>query len=80
MRGSSVAGPLVGILLLAALVAALIPAAPALPAVEPVSTGVGTALWEGRTVEVLLQGFIILAGAIAVLLFLGSRSPREGSP
>ena len=46
----------------------------------PGLANVGTALWEGRALEVLLQGFILLGGAAGVLLFLGSRTPREGIP
>jgi hypothetical protein len=79
MRGSSVAGALIGVLFLLLLVNTFFPGAPAFPSAEPGLAGVGTALWEGRALEVLLQGFILLAGAAAVLLFLGSRTPREGS-
>jgi hypothetical protein len=80
MRGSPVAGAVAGILFLVVLLAAVLPGAPALTALPPAMAQVGVALWEGRTVEVLLQGFILLAGAAAVLLYLGTRAPREGSP
>ena len=80
MRGSSVAGALIGVLFLLLITAAFLPGAPSFPSSEPGLTGVGTALWEGRALEVILQGFILLAGAAGVLLFLGSRTPREGSP
>ena len=80
MRGSSVAGAVVGLLFLLVLLAAVLPGAPALPAVPPAPAQVGAALWEGRTMEVLLQGFILLAGSAAVLFYLGTRTPREGSP
>ena len=77
MRGSRAAGVLLGILALLVLASALLPGAAPLPAAEPGLSNVGTALWEGRTAEVILQGFILLAGAAAVLLFLGSRAPKE---
>ena len=80
MRGSSIAGALTGILVLIILLAAVLPGAPALPAIPPAAAPVGTALWEGRTPEVLLQGFILLAGSAAVLLYLGTRAPKGGSP
>jgi hypothetical protein len=80
MRGSSVAGALTGILFLLVILAAVLPGAPALPSAGPGLEGIGAALWEGRAAEVFLQGFILLAGSAAVLLFLGSRAPREGSP
>ena len=80
MRGSAFAGALTGLLFLLVLLAAVLPGAPALPASPPGAVAVGAALWEGRTVEVLLQGFILLAGSAAVLLYLGVRARREGSP
>ena len=80
MRGSAAAGALLGILLLLVLAATLLPGAPSLPAAEPGVTAVGIALWELRAPEVILQGFILLAGAAAVLLFLGIRAFGEGSP
>ena len=80
MRGVSIAGALIGALFLLILAAAVLPGAPALPSAGPALADVGTALWEGRALEVLLQGFILLGGAAGVLLFLGSRTPREGSP
>jgi hypothetical protein len=80
MRASSIAGALAGTLFLIVLLAAVLPGAPPLPAVPPVPAQVGIALWEGRAAEVLLQGFILLAGAAAVLLYLGTRAPKEGAP
>jgi len=80
MRGSSVAGALIGALFLLLLAAAVLPGAPALPPTGPALVDVGTALWEGRPLEVLLQGFILLGGAAGVLLFLGSRTHRGESP
>ncbi len=80
MRGGSVAGVLTGLLFLVILLAAALPGTVALPAIGPQVTGVGIALWEGRTPEVILQGLIILAGSAGVLLYLGTRAPKEGSP
>jgi Na+/H+ antiporter NhaD/arsenite permease-like protein len=80
MRGSGMAGALAGLLFLVVILAAVLPGAPALPAVPPAVTGVGAALWGARGMEVLLQGFILLAGSAAVLLYLGTRAPKEGSP
>ena len=80
MRGASAAGAITGILFLLVLLLAVLPGAPALPAAPPGPAPVGVALWEGRSAEVILQGFILLAGSAAVLLYLGTRAPREGSP
>jgi hypothetical protein len=70
LAGIAIAAAFLG-LFLAAVVQGGFPA-PAIPAGQ----GVGTALWEGRTLEVLLQAAILLAGVIAILLLLG----REASP
>jgi len=80
MRGSSVAGAVTGLLFLTVLLAAVLPGAPALPAIPPAPAAAGTALWGSRAMEVLLQGFILLAGSAGVLLYLGTRAPKEGSP
>jgi ABC-type Fe3+ transport system permease subunit len=37
----------------------------------------GEALWKGRTYEVILQGFIMLAGVMAILLLLGLNHSRR---
>ena len=41
------------------------------PATMPEQGSIGTALWNVRTTDVVFQGFIILAGVIAILLLLG---------
>jgi predicted branched-subunit amino acid permease len=40
----------------------------------------GEALWNGRTYEVILQGFIMLAGVMAILLLLGLNHSRRQQP
>jgi hypothetical protein len=40
----------------------------------------GKALWNGRTYEVILQGFIMLAGVMAILLLLGLNHSRRLQP
>jgi hypothetical protein len=37
-------------------------------------------MWKDRTFEVVLQGFIILAGVFSILLLLGSMKSRKGAP
>jgi hypothetical protein len=41
------------------------------PTLAPLAAEVGPALWKGRTYEVVLQGVIILAGVLSILLLLG---------
>ncbi len=48
-----------------------VPHALSWPAITPVSPGVGAALWNNRTYEALLQGMIVLAGVLSILLLLG---------
>jgi hypothetical protein len=43
-------------------------------------TAPGEALWKGRTYEVILQGFITLAGVMAILLLLGLNHSRGQQP
>ncbi len=50
------------------------------PVVSPVSPGVGAALWKGRTDEALLQGMIILAGVLSILLLLGLKQSGRMPP
>lgn len=55
----------------------LLPAPVVLPAVTPALSAAGPALWNDRTFEVLLQGFIILAGVLSILLLLVSGDRKE---
>jgi len=50
------------------------------PADAPAYTDVGYAKWGVRSFEVLLQGIILLAGVVAIILLLGSRKSREVPP
>ena len=43
-------------------------------------TAAGEALWKGRTYEVILQGFIMLSGVMAILLLLGLNHSRRSQP
>jgi len=59
------------------LAAAVAPVFGQLIPVPPEPATAGTALWDGRTVEVLLQGLIILTGVFSILLLLGP-DPKGG--
>jgi len=80
MNAKTLAGALVAIAFGALFTAALIPSAILWPAAAPAGTGVGTAMWETRTFEVLLQGIVLLGGVVAILLLLGTRKTQEVSP
>ena len=80
MNGKAVAGIVLGLAFLALLVVAVLPANVAWPTGGPGITGVGVAMWQDRTFEVLLQSLILLGGVVAILLLLGSRKAREVRP
>jgi predicted branched-subunit amino acid permease len=50
------------------------------PVPPAVAVAAGEALWKGRTYEVILQGFIMLAGVISILLLLGLNYSRRTQP
>ena len=50
------------------------------PVTPAVALRAGEALWKGRTYEVILQGFITLAGVMAILLLLGLNHSRRLQP
>ena len=80
MNGKAVAGIVLGLAFLALLVVAVLPETLVWPTAGPGVTGVGLAMWQDRTFEVLLQSLILLGGVVAILLLLGSRRIREVSP
>jgi len=73
-------GILLGALFLALFVLVLGPAIAAGPQGPPATTAVGEALWQGRTFEVILQGIMILAGVMSIILLIGPWRSRENRP
>jgi hypothetical protein len=71
---------ILGILFLVIFIALVVPPAQSWPAVPPASSGVGAALWIGRPYEALLQGMIILAGVLSILLLLGLKQSGRMPP
>lgn len=80
MNGKAVAGIVLGLAFFALLVVAVLPQTLVWPVTPPGITQVGVAMWQDRTVEVLLQSLILLGGVVGILLLLGSRRVREVSP
>lgn len=64
---------LLGALFLVVFILFVIPPALSWPAGSLVSPAVGEVLWKSRTYEALLQGMIVLAGVLSILLLLGRR-------
>jgi hypothetical protein len=50
------------------------------PTVTPASVGIGAALWKDRTYDTILQGIIILAGVMSILLLLGLKQSGRMPP
>lgn len=71
MNPKGLAGLLLGLAFLALIMASVMPGTLSWPASGPVITDLGTVKWEERTLEVLIQGFILFSGVVAILLLLG---------
>ena len=50
------------------------------PVIPPAAAGAGSALWKGRTYEAVLQGVLVLAGVLSILLLLGINQSRRLPP
>ena len=80
MNAKAAAGLILGVVFFSLLIVAILSIATPWPTAVPVYTDVGYAKWGVRSFEVLLQGIILLAGVVAIILLLGSRKSREVPP
>lgn len=80
MNAKNACAVILGTLFLVIFIALVVPLAASWPMVTPVSTGIGAALWKGRTYEAILQGIIVLAGVMSILLLLGLKQSGRLSP
>ena len=80
MNAKNACAVLLGIVFLAIFIVLVVPHAQSWPAIVPVSPAVGAALWKGRTYEALLQGMIVLAGVLSILLLLGLKQSGRIQP
>jgi hypothetical protein len=80
MNAKDACAVILGTAFLVILITLVIPNAVPWPVVIPVSPGVGTVLWKGRAYEALLQGMIILAGVLSILLLLGLKQSGRMPP
>jgi len=69
-----------GVALLLIFIVVVIPHFPSWPLSPVPAAAAGEALWKGRTYEVILQGFIMLSGVMAILLLLGLNHSRRSQP
>jgi len=80
MNAKNASALILGTAFLVLFIALVVPPAVSWPAIIPASSGVGVALWKGRTYEALLQGMIVLAGVFSILLLLGLKESGRTPP
>jgi len=80
MNAKNACAVILGTVFLVMFLALVVPNTLPWPAVPPVFPGAGAALWKGRTYEALLQGIIILAGVLSILLLLGKKQSGRLPP
>jgi hypothetical protein len=80
MNAKDICAGILGIIFLVIFIAFVVPPAVSWPAIIPVSPNVGVALWKSRAYEALLQGMIILAGVLSILLLLGLKQSGRMPP
>jgi len=80
MNAKNACAVILGTVFLVMFLALVVPGSLPFPAVPPVSPVAGAALWKGRTYEALLQGIIILAGVLSILLLLGKKQSGRLPP
>jgi len=79
MRAKTAGAIILGAAFLLLFLSAVLPATAAWPVALP-PAGPGGAMWNGRTFEVVIQGFLILAGVFSILLLLGPDRSRGMPP
>lgn len=80
MNAKAVAGLLLGAMFLLLFLSAIVSVTTPWPADSPGVTDVGSVKWGARSYEVLLQGIILLAGVVAIILLLGSGKRKDVQP
>jgi hypothetical protein len=80
MNAKDACAVILGIVFLVFFIALVTPNTVPWPVVTSVSPGVGIVLWKGRAYEVLLQGMIILAGVLSILLLLSLKQSGRMPP
>jgi predicted branched-subunit amino acid permease len=80
MNAKNAAALFLGVAFLLLFIVLMIPHVTSWPAIPSEALRAGEALWNGRTYEVILQGFIMLAGVMAILLLLGLNHSRRQQP
>jgi hypothetical protein len=80
MNAKNATALFMGVAFLILFIVLVVPHITTWPVTSPEVLSAGEALWKGRTYEVILQGFIMLAGVMAILLLLGLNHSRRLQP
>lgn len=80
MNRKAVCAFVIGMVFIVVFIAAMARAGPVLGPLPPQAIPMGTVMWKDRTLEALLQGFILLAGVFSILLLLGHGSSGGRRP
>ena len=80
MNAKNACALFLGVVFLLLFIVIVIPHFASWPVAPAEAVAAGEALWKGRTYEVILQGFITLAGVMSILLLLGLNHSRRMQP
>jgi hypothetical protein len=80
MNRKTVCGVVLGVAFVLLFIISVAPASTVWPAIPPQAVPIGTVMWKSRTLEAMLQGFILLAGVFSILMLLGSGTLRRMHP
>ncbi|MGA2912862.1 MAG: hypothetical protein ABSE07_05050 [Methanoregula sp.] len=80
MNAKNACALFLGVVFLLLFVVVVIPHFAFWPVTPTEAVAAGEALWKGRPYEVILQGFITLAGVMSILLLLGLNYSRRMQP
>jgi hypothetical protein len=80
MNGKVFCALILGTAFFIVIITAIARAGPVWAPFPPQAVPIGTVMWKDRTLEAILQGFILLAGVFSILLLLGPGSFRRRLP
>lgn len=80
MNAKNACAMILGVVFCLLFIIVVIPHFASWPVAPPQAVSAGEALWNGRTYEVVLQGFIMLAGVMSILLLIGLNYSRRSPP